>query len=137
MSANVLGAGCLTELQRNPMPSDTTIWQGVTVEHPDYSHRIDLLCENGAHIKFLSLEPLLALMPKLKLRGIKWVIVGGESGPGARPMDGAWVRQIRDRCNRYQVPFFFKQWGGTNKALTGRILDERTWDDMPALAGVR
>ena len=108
------------------------IWQGVTVEHPDYYGRIDLLRESGAHVKFLSLEPLLAAMPRLDLHGIDWVIVGGESGPGARPMAGEWVAEIRDQCLRAGVAFYFKQWGGVFKKRNGRELEGRTWDEMPA-----
>ncbi len=89
------------------------------------------LRQTGARIKFLSLEPLLGPLPKLNLRGIDWVIVGGESGPGARPMDADWVRQIRDQCLRANVSFFFKQWGGPVKSKTGRMLDGRTWDHTP------
>jgi protein gp37 len=108
------------------------VWQGVTVEHPDYYGRIDLLRESGAHVKFLSLEPLLAAMPRLDLHGIDWVIVGGESGPGARPMAGEWVAEIRDQCLRAGVAFYFKQWGGVFKKRNGRELEGRTWDEMPA-----
>ena len=107
------------------------IWQGVTVENPDYYGRIDLLRKSGAHVKFLSLEPLLAPMPKLKLRGIDWVIVGGESGPGARPMAEEWVTEIRDQCRKEGVAFYFKQWGGVFKKRNGRELEGRTWDEMP------
>ncbi len=85
-------------------------------------------------VKFLSLEPLLGPLPGLNLEGIDWVIVGGESGPGARPMDAAWVFEIRDQCQQANVPFFFKQWGGTRKKKSGRELEGRTWDEMPALA---
>jgi protein gp37 len=109
------------------------IWQGVTVEHPDYYERIDLLRKSGAHVKFLSLEPLLAPMPKLKLRGINWAIVGGESGPGARPMAEEWVTEIRDQCLKAGVAFYFKQWGGVFKKRNGRELEGRTWDEMPAV----
>ncbi len=84
-----------------------------------------------AHVKFLSLEPLLGPLPRLNLTGIDWAIVGGESGPGARPMDPNWVTDIRDRCLNAGVAFFFKQWGGVNKKRTGRELDGRTWDQMP------
>lgn len=115
------------------LPWASNIWQGVTVEHPDYSHRIDLLRETGAAIKFLSLEPLLAPLPHLKLRDIDWVIVGGESGPGARPMQEAWVGQIRDQCERAGVAFYFKQWGGVFKKRNGRVFEGRTWDAMPDL----
>ena len=104
------------------------------MEHPDYANRIDLLRETGAHVKFLSLEPLLAPMPKLKLRGIDWVIVGGESGPGARPMEEAWVLDIRKQCERAGTAFYFKQWGGVFKKRNGRLLEGRTWNDMPGVA---
>lgn len=107
------------------------IWQGVTVEHPDYVRRIDRLRETGAAVKFLSMEPLLAPMPKLNLRGIDWVIVGGESGPGARPMQEDWVTDIRDQCRRAGTAFYFKQWGGVFKKRHGRLLEGRTWDEMP------
>lgn len=108
------------------------IWQGVTVEHPDCLYRIDLLRQTGAHIKFLSLEPLLAPLRKLNLRGIDWVIVGGESGPGARPMLPEWVTDIRDQCCGAGVAFHFKQWGGVFKKRKGRVLEGRTWNEMPA-----
>jgi protein gp37 len=107
------------------------IWMGVSVENADYLERIDHLRKTGAHVKFLSIEPLLGPLPKLSLRGIDWVIVGGESGPGARPMDPAWVADIRDQCLRSGVAFFFKQWGGVNKKRTGRQLDGRTWNELP------
>jgi protein gp37 len=107
------------------------IWMGVSVENEDYLSRIDDLRKTKAHVKFLSLEPLLGPLHKLNLRGISWVIVGGESGPGARPMDAEWAREIRERCIRAGVPFFFKQWGGVLKSRTGRVLDGRNWDEMP------
>jgi len=107
------------------------IWMGVTVESPDYSFRIDHLRSTHAFVKFVSLEPLLAPIANLKLQGIHWVIVGGESGPRARPMRQEWVIDIRDQCEASGVPFFFKQWGGSNKKAAGRLLDGRTWDDMP------
>ncbi len=107
------------------------IWIGVSVENDDYTSRIDDLRKTGADVKFLSLEPLLGPLRKLNLRGMDWVIVGGESGPGARPMNPDWVRDIRDQCVRANVPFFFKQWGGPFKKRTGRVLDGRTWDQMP------
>ena len=108
------------------------IWMGVSVENADYAYRIDDLRKTGAHLKFLSLEPLLGPLPKLNLRSIDWAIVGGESGPGARPIDPAWVTDLRDQCLSSGVPFFFKQWGGVQKKKSGRTLDGRTWDDMPA-----
>ena len=109
------------------------IWQGVSVENQDYAHRIDLLRDTAAAVKFLSLEPLLGPMANLNLEGIDWVIVGGESGPGARPMQPDWARDIRDQCLDAGVPFHFKQWGGVFKKRNGRELDGRTWDEMPLL----
>jgi len=110
---------------------ESQIWMGVSVENADYADRIDHLRRTGAQIRFLSLEPLLGPLSRLNLRGIDWVIVGGESGPGARPMDPDWITDIRDQCERAGVSFFFKQWGGSNKKKTGCILDGRTWDEMP------
>jgi len=107
------------------------IWMGVSVESDLYRTRIDDLRFTGAKTKFLSLEPLLGPLPGLDLLKIDWVIVGGESGPKARPMDAAWAKDLRDQCRRAGVPFFFKQWGGTNKKQAGRLLDGRTWDQMP------
>ncbi|MHC4757698.1 MAG: DUF5131 family protein [Planctomycetota bacterium] len=107
------------------------IWMGVTVEAADYKYRIDYLRYTGAKIKFLSLEPLLGDLGELNLDEIGWVIVGGESGPGARPIEIGWVRNIREQCLAQNVPFFFKQWGGFNKKKNGRILDGKTWDGMP------
>jgi len=108
------------------------VWMGVSVETEKYTFRIDHLRRTGAKIKFLSLEPLLGPLHRLNLRGINWAIVGGESGPGARPLDPAWVTDIRDQCLRARVPFFFKQWGGVQKKRAGRTLEGRTWDEMPA-----
>jgi len=107
------------------------IWMGVSVETQKYTFRIDHLRETGAHVKFLSLEPLLGALPNLHLKSIDWAIVGGESGPGARVMRPEWVIDIRNQCQAAGVPFFFKQWGGTNKKKSGRILENRTWDEMP------
>ena len=108
------------------------IWMGVSVENEDYLSRMEHLRRTPANIKFLSLEPLPGPLTKLDLDGINWVIVGGESGPSARPMDPKWVVEIQKQCKRQGVPFFFKQWGGRNKKRAGRILDGRTWDEMPA-----
>jgi len=108
------------------------IWMGVSVESEDFMWRIDELRRTPASIRFLSLEPLLGPLQKLQLRNIHWVIAGGESGPGARPMDPDWVREIRDQCATQNVAFHFKQWGGINKKKTGRTLDGRTWDQFPA-----
>lgn len=107
------------------------VWMGVTVESADYTSRIDDLRRTGAGTKFLSLEPLLSALPDLDLTDIDWVIVGGESGPNARNMAQEWVIEIRDQCRSQKVPFFFKQWGGTNKKKTGRHLEGRLWDEMP------
>ena len=108
------------------------IWMGVSVENEEYLDRIDHLRRSGAQVKFLSVEPLLAPVGIVDLGGIDWVIVGGESGPGARPMNHEWVSSIRDQCQQAGVAFFFKQWGGVQKKKTGRSLDGRTWDEMPA-----
>lgn len=107
------------------------IWAGVSVERSDYRFRIDHLRQTRAYTKFLSLEPLLGPLPNLNLDGIHWVIVGGESGPGARPLQAEWVVDIRDQCLMAQTPFFFKQWGGAQKKRAGRLLENRTWDEMP------
>ncbi len=107
------------------------VWVGVTVERQDYAHRVDALLATDARVKFVSLEPLLGPLTALDLRGLDWVIVGGESGPGARPLQEEWVLDIRDRCSDEGVPFFFKQWGGVRKRMAGRLLQGRTWDEMP------
>ena len=107
------------------------VWMGVSVENADYQFRIDHLRRVGAMVKFLSLEPLLGQLDRLNTDGIDWVITGGESGPGARPVSLDWVRSIRDQCVRAGVAFHFKQWGGTNKKKAGRMLDGRTWDQFP------
>ena len=107
------------------------IWLGTSVENMLVLHRIASLQKVPAAIRFLSIEPLLGPTPNVPLGGIHWVIVGGESGPGARPMKEEWVKQIRDRCLAHGVPFFFKQWGGTNKKRTGRLLEGREWNEMP------
>lgn len=109
------------------------VWMGVSVEDNAYRYRIDDLRGIPASIRFLSLEPLLGPLSKLNLDYIDWVIVGGESGPGARPMEKAWVQDIRDQCIEQEIPFFFKQWGGVNKKKAGRLLDGKTWDQMPVV----
>ncbi len=113
------------------LPWASNVWMGVTVESAQYVQRIDDLRQTGAPLRFLSLEPLLSPLPALDLTGIHWVIVGGESGAEARPMDPAWARDLRDQCTAAGVPFFFKQWGGANRKQAGRVLDGRTWDEMP------
>lgn len=110
------------------------VWMGVSVEDSSQYQRISDLAASDARVKFLSCEPLIGPLPRLPLEGIDWVIVGGESGPHSRAMDPAWVTEIRDQCLEAGVPYFFKQWGGPNKKATGRMLDGRTWDDMPPLA---
>jgi protein gp37 len=109
------------------------IWMGVTVEKQAYDFRIEHLRRTGAAVKFLSLEPLLSPIFYINLDGIDWVIVGGESGPGARPMQKEWAIDIRNQCQDKGVPFFFKQWGGVNKKKAGRELDGRFWNEVPAL----
>jgi len=116
------------------LPWPTNVWMGVTVESGDYVHRIDDLRQVPSAVRFLSLEPLLGPLPVLDLTDIDWVIVGGESGPGARAMAEAWALDLRDQCMRAGVAFFFKQWGGVNKKKAGRLLGGRTWDQMPRLA---
>jgi protein gp37 len=112
------------------------VWMGVSVENEDYVSRISDLRKTAARVKFLSLEPLLGPLKRLPLQSIDWVIVGGESGPGARPIESTWVLDIRNQCRDRGVPFFFKQWGGINKKRTGRLLEGRTWDEMPAAATI-
>lgn len=107
------------------------IWMGVSVESEKFIYRIRSLKKTKAQTKFLSLEPLLGPLPNLPLKGIHWAIVGGESGPGARPMEKEWVQDIRKQCRKAKVPFFFKQWGGVWKKRNGRVLDGRTWNQMP------
>jgi protein gp37 len=110
------------------------IWMGVTVEAADYKERIDYLRHCTAKHRFLSLEPLLEPLGSIDLTGIDWVIVGGESGPGARLMEEEWVLDIKSQCDQQGVAFFFKQWGGVQKKKAGRMLLGRTWDDSPLLA---
>jgi protein gp37 len=110
------------------------VWMGVSVESSAHMDRIDCLRQTGARVKFLSLEPLLGPLSNLNLTGIDWAIVGGESGPKARPVQEDWITEIRDQCRAAEVAFFFKQWGGSNKKRTGRLLEGRTWDEMPRTA---
>lgn len=108
------------------------VWMGVSVEEPKVTNRIDHLRDVPAAVRFLSCEPLIAALPGLRLDGIDWVIAGGESGHNHRPMDPAWVEDIRDQCESAEVPFFFKQWGGRTPKQGGRSLAGRVWDEMPA-----
>ena len=118
------------------LPWRSHIWMGVSVETQKYTYRIDQLRQTGAHVRFLSLEPLLGPLLDLDLEGIHWVIVGGESGPGARPMNPAWVADIQNQCQKAEVPFFFKQWGGVNKKKAGRSLDGKTYSQKPEVLAV-
>jgi protein gp37 len=111
--------------------SPPNVWLGVSVESPLYYSRIRHLTRVDCAVRFLSCEPLLAALEELPLQGVDWVIVGGESGSGARPMDPGWVRLIQDQCAATSTPFFFKQWGGVHKSKAGRELNGRTWDAMP------
>lgn len=115
------------------LPWGKNIWMGVSVESTDYKFRIDFLRKTKAQVKFISFEPLIDSVGRVNLRGIDWAIVGGESGPMARYLSPQWVADLRDQCLAQRVPFFFKQWGGVNKKKTGRLLDGRTWDEMPPL----
>lgn len=108
------------------------VWLGTSVESARVLERIDALRATPAAIRFVSFEPLIGPLGDVDLRGIHWAIVGGESGPRARPMDRDWVEQIQRACRRHDTAFFFKQWGGVNKKVTGRELDGRTWDEYPA-----
>jgi len=110
------------------------VWMGVSVENKAYQFRIEHLRKTTARVKFLSLEPLLGPLPNLDPSGIDWVIVGGESGPGARPMAEEWVIDIRDQCLAHNIPFFFKQWGGVRRKEAGRKLKGRKWNQMPAFS---
>ncbi|MBN1304910.1 MAG: phage Gp37/Gp68 family protein [Anaerolineales bacterium] len=107
------------------------VWMGVSVENQDYTYRIDHLRNTNAKIKFLSIEPLIGPITTMGLRNIDWVVVGGESGPRSRIIKKEWVLNIKNMCQEEGVPFFFKQWGGTNKKKTGRLLDGQTWDQLP------
>jgi protein gp37 len=113
------------------------IWMGVSVENQDYAYRSKLLRSVPAHIRFISVEPLLGRIKHLPLEGIHWVIVGGESGLGARPMDPKWVEEIYQQCRARRIPFFFKQWGGVQKHRSGRKLFGRTFDEVPESATVQ
>jgi len=109
----------------------SNVWMGVSVENSEYTYRIDYLRMTGAFIKFLSVEPMLGPIPEMNLAGIDWIIVGGESGPKSRRLDLNWVLDIRDKCIIADLPFFFKQWGGTNKKKAGRLLEGKFWNQMP------
>jgi protein gp37 len=121
----------LNVLSNPEFPSLPNVWLGTSVESEDYVHRIDVLRQVPARVRFISFEPLLAPIRDPNLAGIHWAIVGGESGPCARPMQAQWVEDLCDSCERQRVAFFFKQWGGTRKKKTGRLLQGKTWDEYP------
>src|SRR5689334_5947355 len=113
------------------LPWPQNVWQGISIESADYTWRVNSLQKVPAAVRFLSIEPLLGPIPNLPLKGISWVIVGGESGPHFRAVEPTWVRGIRDQCIRSKVPFFFKQWGGLTPKAGGRTIDRRVWNEMP------
>jgi protein gp37 len=116
---------------RDALPWPSNVWMGVSVEDSRVIKRITDLAEIPAQVRFLSCEPLIGSLGKFSLQGIHWVIVGGESGPGARPMNPKWVESIHKQCRKANIPFFFKQWGGVRKDITGRVLHGRLYDEMP------
>jgi len=118
-------------LSKSEFPVLSNVWLGTSVESDDYLERIELLRRVPARVRFISFEPLLSAIVDPELSGIHWAIVGGESGPSARPMESWWVEELRDACQRQRVAFFFKQWGGKRKEKTGRLLGNRTWDEYP------
>lgn len=115
------------------LPWSKNVWVGVTVENNDCLSRIDALRRIPASVRFLSMEPLLSAVPDIDTKGLDWIIVGGESGPGARPMNREWVEHVRVQCDRHGIPFFFKQWGGVKKKASGRLLNGKTYDEIPCL----
>jgi protein gp37 len=119
-------------VETRKLPTLPNVWLGVSVENADHVGRLDDLRKARAATRFVSFEPLLGSVAGAELHGIDWAIVGGESGPRARPMERAWVEEIREACHRTETAFFFKQWGGVNKAKAGRELDGRTWDEYPS-----
>lgn len=120
-------------LQGKGFPMLRNVWLGTSVENQEYVGRIDMLRETPAHIRFVSFEPLLGPIVSADLSGVHWAIVGGESGPGSRPIEAWWAEEIRDACKEQGVAFFFKQWGGVRKARTGRLLAGQTWDEYPVV----
>ena len=124
----------LVELNNALCPWPSNVWIGASVESEEYTWRIDRLRQTSALTRFLSLEPLLGSLQNLDLNGIHWVVVGGESGPRSREMKKEWVTDIKRQCDEANVPFFFKQWGGINKKRTGRVLNGKTYNDMPSRA---
>lgn len=123
-------------VKKHRLPALANVWLGTSVESEDYKDRIDLLRETPASVRFVSFEPLIAPIGKVNLKGIHWAIVGGESGPKARPMNTDWVDEIERQCRRDKVAFFFKQWGGKNKKAAGRTYRGRVWDEYPVIRPV-
>jgi protein gp37 len=121
-------------LSKSEFPMLPNVWLGTSVESQDHLDRIDILRRVPARIRFVSFEPLLGPIIDPDLSGIHWAIVGGESGPRARPMQEWWVEQIHEACERHEVAFFFKQWGGKRKKKAGRLFRERTWDGYPVVS---
>jgi protein gp37 len=122
----------LSRLGGDNLPELPNVWLGTSVESNDYVGRIDILRRVPARVRFVSFEPLLGPIGKPNLRGIHWAIVGGESGPAARPIERSWVAELRDGCRQYDTAFFFKQWGGKRKKKSGRLFEGRTWDEYPS-----
>lgn len=122
---------------REKLPTLPNVWVGTSVESAEYLWRIDRLRQMPAAVRFISFEPLIGPIGEVDLTGVDWVIVGGESGPGARPMNAEWVRELRAASERQGVAFFFKQWGGRRKNKSGRLLDGRTWDNYPVSGRTR
>jgi protein gp37 len=119
------------QIAKNALPTLPNVWLGTSVENADYTPRIATLRKISAAIRFISFEPLLGPIGKANLKGIHWAIIGGESGPGARPVEQPWIDEIHAQCRKYGTAFFFKQWGGKNKKAAGRMLRGRVWDEMP------
>lgn len=122
----------LSVLTEEKLPVLQNVWLGTSVESGDYRSRIEHLRQTPAHVRFISFEPLLSSVGQINLQDIHWAIVGGESGPRARPIEKDWVEEIQEQCRAQGVAFFFKQWGGKRKHSTGRVLNGRTWDDYPS-----
>lgn len=120
-------------LSEDDFPKLENVWLGTSVENADYIDRIEMLREVDAAVRFISFEPLIGSVGETDLSGIDWAIVGGESGPNARPMDEIWIDEIKESCDRSRTAFFFKQWGGVQKKKTGRTYRNQTWDEMPGI----
>lgn len=121
-------------LSSRSFPKLENVWLGTSVENQEFAYRLDYLRKTPANVRFVSFEPLLGMINDPNLENIHWAIVGGESGPRARPMAPLWVEELRNSCEEQDVPFFFKQWGGSQKKKAGRTLEGRTWDNYPVIA---